>query len=177
MDATDGSAALKGALKSQFHAGLSMLRTAIERCPQDLWLRHPPRNAFWQVAYHDVFYTHFYLHTDHTSFRPWVGHREGVQHPDGIGGKADPGSKLPLIPEPYTRAQTLEYLSVTDDLVDSAIDAMDIARPDSGFPWYRMTKLEHQLVNLRHLQHHAAQLADRLRAQTDQGVGWVGSGR
>jgi len=36
-------------------------------------------------------------------------------------------------------------------------------------------KLEHQLVNLRHAQHHAAQLADRLRAAVDLGTRWVGA--
>ena len=32
-----------------------------------------------------------------------------------------------------------------------------------------MSKLEHQLVNLRHIQHHAAQLADRLRSAAMSG--------
>ena len=36
---------------------------------------------------------------------------------------------------------------------------------------------EHQLVNLRHIQHHAAQLADRLRTARDHGVRWVGGSR
>jgi antitoxin (DNA-binding transcriptional repressor) of toxin-antitoxin stability system len=40
-----------------------------------------------------------------------------------------------------------------------------------------MSKLEHQLVNIRHIQHHTAQLMDRLRASEDIGVKWVGAGR
>jgi hypothetical protein len=39
-----------------------------------------------------------------------------------------------------------------------------------------MTKLEHQIVNIRHVQHHAAHLAARLRAGgVAEVVPWVGS--
>jgi hypothetical protein len=40
-----------------------------------------------------------------------------------------------------------------------------------------MPKIEHQIVNIRHIQHGAAQLADRLRSKLNLGIGWVGSGR
>jgi hypothetical protein len=51
----------------------------------------------------------------------------------------------------------------------AALDKLDLENSQSGFPWYRMSKLEHQLVNLRHIQHHAAQLADRLRSAAMSG--------
>ena len=152
-----------------------MLREAIERCPEELWLSTEHRNAFWQIAYHALFYTHLYLSTEWSAFRPWQGHQSAVQHPDGDSRSGKPGSTLPLIPEPYTRAQTLACWDVYNASVDSAVDAMDLLSPQSGFPWYKMSKLEHQLVNLRHLQHHAAQLADRIRAALDTGIRWVGT--
>jgi hypothetical protein len=37
-----------------------------------------------------------------------------------------------------------------------------------------MPKLEHQFVNLRHIQHHTGQLADRLRQAANRGVQWLG---
>jgi hypothetical protein len=37
-----------------------------------------------------------------------------------------------------------------------------------------MSKLEHQFVNIRHIQLHGAQLADRLRSAADIGIKWVG---
>jgi hypothetical protein len=168
------TATMRGVLKSQLHAGMAMLREAVEKCPDDLWLSREPKNTFWQVAYHAVYFTHLYLHASHESFQPWAGHQAEVQHPDGIPGPPDPGSSLPLIPQPYAKAQVLAYWDVCDAMVDPAIDGFDLASPESGFPWYRMSKLEHQLVNLRHVQHHAAQLADRLRAALDTGVRWVG---
>jgi len=177
MNDTIDTATLRLILKSQYHAGLAMLREAIERCPDDIWLSTQPRNAYWQVAYHALYFTHFYLQKDHQAFHPWAEHQSAVQNPDGIPGPPEPGSTLPLIPEPYTRTQALACWDVCDQVVDSAVDALDLASPESGFPWYKMSKLEHQLVNLRHLQHHAAQLADRLRAALDTGVRWIGAGR
>jgi len=166
---------LRTVLKSQFHACLAMLREPIERCPDALWDDPAPTNAFWQVAYHTLFFTHLYLMPDEAAFRPWAQHQAGVQNPDGIAGPADPASTLPLIPEPYTREQVLAYWRVVDDMVDGAVDALDLSSPTSGFGWYRMSKLEHQVVNLRHAQHHAAQLADGLRAAADLGTRWVGA--
>jgi hypothetical protein len=151
---------LKTVLKSQYHAGLAMLREAIERCPDDEWRSRDHKNAFWQTAYHVLFFTHLYLQANEAAFRRWTQHQG-----DGDGTSGDP----------YTKAQVLEYWNLVDQMVDSAVDALDLENRESGFSWYRMSKLEHQLVNLRHVQHHAAQLADRLRSAADIGIKWVGS--
>src|SRR5215469_16662919 len=58
-------------------------------------------------------------------------------------------------------------------MVDDAVEALDLDRTESGFSWYRMFKLEHQFVNSRHIQHHGAQLIDRVRSAADIGVRWV----
>src|SRR5262249_26979023 len=123
------------------------------------------------------FFAHAYLSPDRESFRPWAEHQSGTQNDDGIAGEPDPDSTLPLIPRPYSREEALRYWGFLDGIVDSAVDALDLRRKDSGFPRYKMPKLEHQLVNLRHIQHHTAQLADRLRAACDVGVRWRGAYR
>jgi hypothetical protein len=174
--------ALRPILKNQIHAALAMLREGIERCPDDLWTDDGHPNAVWQLAYHTLYFTHMYLGPDHEAFRPWSEHRGDVQNPDGIAGPPEPGDPRPLVPQPYTREQVLAYWRWCDGWVDDAVDALDLASPESGFPWYRMSKLEHQLVNLRHVQHHAAQIADRLRNWSrrsggDIGVRWVGGSR
>ena len=166
---------LRPVLKSQYHASMAMLREAVELCPDELWQATGHVSAFWQVAYHTVFFTHLYLHRDESAFRPWTGHQRDVQRQDGLTGPADLESALPLLPNPYSRADVLEYWEVWDGMVNGAVDVMDLTSPECGFSWYRVSKLEHQLVNLRHLQHHAAQLADRLRTATDMHVKWVGS--
>ena len=163
------------ALVKQYRAGLAMLRDAVEKCPDDVWSSGEHANAFWQIAYHALYFTHLYLHPHLDEFVPWAGHQADVQHEDGIAGPADPDSSLPLTPDPYTRKQVLEYCDSLYDRVDDLVAGIDLESAESGFYWYPIPKLEHQLVNLRHLQHHTAQLADRLRNQVGVGVGWVGS--
>jgi hypothetical protein len=165
---------LRSVLKSQYHAALAMLREAIEQCPESTWYSTQPTNAFWQVAYHTLYFTHLYLQRNEAAFRAWEHQQSEVQHPDGIPGPADPNSALPLIPKPYSKAEVLAYWSVCDEMVNEAVDALDLQSPDSGFSWYRMSKLEHQIVNIRHIQHHTAQLADRLRSSAGIGIRWVG---
>jgi len=148
-------------LKSQYHAALAMLRDAIEQCPDAEWLSRDHKNAFWQVAYHVLFFAHLYLQQNETTFVLWSQH-----HGDDDGTRG----------EPYSKAQVLEYWSFVDHAVDGAVDLLDLESPESGFSWYTMSKLEHQLVNIRHVQHHSAQLADRLRSAADIGITWVGSG-
>jgi hypothetical protein len=151
---------LRAVLKSQYHASLAMLREAIERCPPEEWLSTNHKNAFWQVSYHALFFAHLYLQRNEAAFRLWEQHRgEG----DGIQG------------EPYTQAQVLEYWEFCDRMIDDAVDVLDLDSTESGFSWYRMSKLEHQFVNIRHIQHHAAQLIDRVRSAADVGIRWVGA--
>jgi hypothetical protein len=168
---------LRAILKSQYHAALAMLRETIERCPDDVWYSKEHTNSFWQVAYHALFFAHLYLQPNEAAFRPWEGHQSDVQHPDGIPGTADPNSTLPLIPKPYTKAEVLAYWNVCEQMVDDAVDALDLDSPDSGFSWYKVSKLEHQIVNIRHIEHHMAQLADRLRSSAGIGIRWVGARR
>jgi lambda repressor-like predicted transcriptional regulator len=166
---------LRAILKSQYHAALAMLLESIERCPEELWYSRDPQNAFWQVAYHTLFFAQVYLGPNAEAFSPWAHHQGDVQHPDGIAGRIDEASALPVLPEPYSRADVLAYWQVCDSMVDAAVDALDLRSPDSGFRWYRISKLEHQFVSIRHIQHHAAQLADRLRAAAHVGITWVGA--
>jgi hypothetical protein len=168
---------LRVVLKSQYHAALAMLRQSIEECPEDLWFSREQINAVWQTAYHTLYFAHLYLQVNEAAFRPWKHHQRNVQHEDGIAGPPDPNSKLPLLPEPYSREQVLEYWRFCDDMVDSAVDALDPLSLESGFHWYKMSKLEHQIVNIRHIQLGAAQLAARLRAELNIGLKWVGAGR
>jgi hypothetical protein len=169
--------ALRRILCSQYHAGLAMLRQAIERTPDDLWVSPAYPTRTWQLAYHTLFFTHLYLQPDEQAFRPWPKHVADVQYPDGIPGPADPESHRPLVAEPYSRAAVLEYREHVDGMVDAMVESLDLLSEESGFHWYPVSKLEHQLINLRHLQHGAAQLADRLRAACDLGIDWVGARR
>ena len=165
---------VKTALKSQYHASLEMLLEAVNKCPDELWLDTTSVNAFWQVAYHALYYVHMYLQPNLESFQPWEQNQKNVQFQNGFPGAPRAGSNLPLIPEPYTKAQLLEFLALCNGMVNSAIDTFDLLEKKSGFPWYTCTKLEHQIISIRHLQHHTAQLGDRLRGAGEEGLTWLG---
>ena len=81
----------------------------------------------------------------------------------------------PKTGKPYTKEEVLAYWNICESAIDRAVDALDMTNPDCGFFWYKVSKIEHQLISLRHLQHHMAQLGDRIRAATNTGIGWVGS--
>ena len=167
-DSTISMEALRSALKSQYHASLSMLRTAIRRCPDNLWTsRGGHANQFWRIAYHTLYYTHLYLQPNNRVFGPWEHHQRGIQRMDTPLGSR----------RPYTKAEVLAYWSICRSMVDDAVDALDLNNPQSGFSWYKVPKMEHQIVNIRHIQYHQAQLADRLRVATGAGVGWADARR
>jgi hypothetical protein len=56
-----GTDEIRKIIKSQYHASLAMLRETIERCPEELWMSTASTNAFWQIAYHAVFFAHLYM--------------------------------------------------------------------------------------------------------------------
>lgn len=162
-------------LKSQYHAALAMLRSAIADCPEELWLKAGHTNAYWQIAYHVIFFTHLYLHREDAAFMAWSGHQDDVAYPSAVKGGYKHEGMARELPVPYTKAQALEYCDLCDALVDQAVDSFDLESDSCGFGWYKMGKLEHQFVNIRHIQHHTAQLADRLRNDAGIAVSWVGA--
>jgi hypothetical protein len=169
----DAPNSLQKVLKSQYHASLAMLRKAIEQCPDEMWIGGEHLNSFWQIAYHALFYAHLYLQPNEAAFRPWEHHQMEVQNQDGLTFPADPKSNHPVIPQPYSKQQVLDYWSFVDQIVDATVDSIDLTNPESGFWWYKCSKLEHQFVNIRHIQHHSAQLSDRLRSKANIHVDWV----
>lgn len=163
---------IAAALKSQYHAALKTLRLTIEQCPDELWEAPPVRGVvFWRVAYHTLFFTHFYLQKDEHSLTPWKHHREEANFMTSIPWE---GNRPPKACTPYTRAEMLEYWDYVDSNVDGWVDGLDLAAPQCGFHWYPMGKLEHQIVNIRHIQNHAAALATRLRRDSEVQIAWVG---
>jgi hypothetical protein len=154
---------VRSALKSQYHASLAMLRQAIENCPDDLWTSgEHPRN-FWRIAYHAMFYADLYLGQNEEAFRRWEKHRED----------SPCLWETPPVVEPNTRAEVLEYLDRVDAKVDSVVDALDLDSQETGFHWYpNMAKLDHEMMNLRHIQGHVGQLSELLMARGID-IDWV----
>ncbi|MCC7144451.1 MAG: DinB family protein [Candidatus Eisenbacteria bacterium] len=162
---------LRPVLQSQYLAGLRMTRQAIDTCPEAIWAGGGYVNPSWQVVYHALFYTHFYLQASEDSFTPWELHRDGIQHMGASEGDSEPGDRV----VPYTIPEMQAYCDVVRDRVAPDVDALDLDAAGSGFSWYPISKLEHQFVNLRHLQHHAGQISERVRQGAGRHVDWVGA--
>jgi hypothetical protein len=131
-----------------------------------LWTSGAYANPCWHIAYHTLYYADLYLHQTEADFTPWEKHR-----PDHQRLTLRPTGSAPLIP--YSQAETLEYGRRVDAGVAAALARLDLTAPECGFSWYQMSKLEHQLVGLRHIQHHTGQLVDRLRHATGHGSPWT----
>ncbi|PHN06004.1 DinB family protein [Flavilitoribacter nigricans] len=153
---------IQQALKSQYHSALFTLEQTIRTCPPDLWTDPKYPNPYWQVAYHALHYAHLYLEQHLEDFQDWEKHREEHQW----------FSSEKML-TPYTPEELLEYCRFCREKVDRAMENLDLDHPESGFSWYQMPKLEHQIVNIRHIQHHAAQLTDRLRSGHGLGTPWI----
>lgn len=157
---------VKEIIRSQYGAALEMLRRAIVSCPDDLWHTPEYRNQSWNIAYHAVFFTHFYLHSSEEDFVPWEKHRRELVSfdtgPDGPEGEP-----------PYTKEDILAYHRLCLEQVPDHVDALDL-NADSGFHWLPFDKLELQFYNIRHLQQHTGELCERLGVVADIDVDWIG---
>jgi hypothetical protein len=156
-------------LERQYQASLAMLGQAIALCSDSLWTSAKYTNPFWHVAYHAIFYTHLYLHSSEAVFRPWESHKAGYQF---LGPRPWPPHETTKIESPYTKAEVLEYHGVCCAEVEARVPTLVLDTP-SGFEWLPFDKFELQLYNIRHIQHHTGQLADRLRTESNVGLKWV----
>ena len=152
---------IKEIIKSQYQASLEMLREAVIQCPDGLWANQVYKNQFWQVIYHALYYTHLYLQPSEKAFVPWAKNRTGTHRLEKEG-------------EPYTKGEILEYFDVCREQVEKQVPLLELDAP-SGFEWLPFNKLELQLYNIRHIQHHAGELSERLGATGDIEVQWVGT--
>ena len=153
---------IRTAFDSQFQAGLDMLEAAVRACPDDAWDSAVHVNRFWHVAYHALFYVHLYLFQAESEAAPWSGHRAGAH---SLGEEV----------EPYSREQVLEFVAFCREHARRQIAALDLVA-ESGFSWLPFGPVERLAYNLRHLQHHAGQLSERVRQDTGGRVRWVARG-
>jgi hypothetical protein len=157
----------KATVRRQFDAALDMLNNAIHACPDAVWFAPGP-HLFWYLAYHTIFWTDLYLSgQNESSFRP--------PSPFSLS-ELDEGA----FPErAYSKDELSAYLQHCRkrlDIVTAGMDETWIAEPCS-VPYRDMSKGELLLYNLRHVQHHAAQLNMLLRQKIDFAPPWVSKGR
>jgi hypothetical protein len=158
----------RGIVWRQFGAALEMLENAVRACPDELWGDRRRRPEFWYVAYHALFYLDLYL----------SGSAEGFAPPEPFTlDELDPAGRMPE--RVYTKAELLDYLGHCRAKCRATVGALtgESARERRVFAWVEMDAAELLLYNLRHVQHHAAQLNLLLRQATGEAPRWVAAAR
>jgi hypothetical protein len=160
-------------LAHQYEAALCMLNRCIDLCPDAAWNAPVANLAFCQVAFHTLFFTDVYLGADEESVR------DQPFHHDRPAFFRDYEELLPRRQQHlYDRPAIREYL---DYCRQKAADVVAAETAESltsghGFPRRPPTRAELHVYNIRHIQHHAAQLSLRLRLDSGMDVPWVGWG-
>jgi hypothetical protein len=147
----------------QFGAAIQMLENALLACPDALWSDRSRPPAFWYSVYHALFYLDLYLSDGVEGFTPPAPFTLGELETD-------------VLPERvYTKDELHAYLVHGREKCRAAIDTMTDERANRrcGFDWVDASNAEMLLYNLRHVQHHAAQLNLVLREATGASPGWV----
>lgn len=161
---------LKQSLWQQFGASIQMLENAITLWPQEDWHTHP---QFFYNAYHCLVFLDYYL----------TNPPEGFTSPLPFT-LAQPGDNIPaealddVLPNRiYSKQELLDYVqynrqkchTLIANLTEDSLAERWIEDP--GGMNYPM--LELLLYNMRHVQHHAAQLNMLLRNHLNNAPRWV----
>ncbi len=163
----------KDALVQQFHAALSMLRASVVACPDNRWEANVGTFPFWHVAYHTLYITDLYLSPNLGAFAPRSFHRE---HYEFFGRLPWPPFEEVVADNPFDKRLILDYVQLCREKASASVAAetdTSLSGP-SGFDWYKIPRGEFHLNNIRHIQHHAAQMSLALRRSDDIEIGWVG---
>jgi hypothetical protein len=152
---------IKNSLWNQFGASIDMLENAIQSCPDKLW---NVNLSFSLNAYHTLFYLDYYLTLDPVGFGP----RQPFTHSEF----EDEASEVPI-----SKNEILNYIEFNRKKCYNLI--MSLTNELSESRWINESKsmdysvFEILLYNMRHVQHHAAQLNLMLRQAIDDAPDWV----
>jgi hypothetical protein len=140
----------------------------VKACPDDVWGDRSRQPEYWYLVYHTLFWLDLYL----------GGSVEGFAPPAPFTlVELDPAGVLP--DRVYSKSELLAYLEHGRAKCRATIEALteEKARESCRFGWGETSFLELLLYNMRHVQHHAAQLNLILRQTIDSAPGWVARAR
>jgi hypothetical protein len=154
----------KAIIWHQFGATIDMIENAMLACPERLWSDRSKQPEFWYTVYHALFWLDCYLSNSLEGFAPPA--------PFTLDELDERG----LLPERvYAKDELHAYLEHGRKKCRATIEALtdDKARQRCGFEWLDINVAELLLYNMRHVQHHAAQLNLILRQTIDSAPRWV----
>ena len=164
---------LKQLLTNQYAAALCTLNACIDRCPEAAWNAPVGNLAFCQVVFHTIFYADYYLGPGERGFRDQLFHRT---HPGFFRDYEELEDRVPVLL--YDRPMIKSYLEHCHHKAVDVIakESAESLAGSSGFERRTFSRAELHVYNIRHIQHHAAQLSLRLRLDFGESISWFGSG-
>jgi hypothetical protein len=160
---------IKESIWNQFGASIDMLHNAIERWPAEQW---DTKKRPLYISYHTLIFLEYYLTIPPKNFSP------ALPYTVNDDWKQIEGAVDDLIPsKDYTKKELLSYLAACRvkcfKLIASLNDKNlnDRWIDDSGRRNYSIVEI--LLYNMRHVQHHAAQLNMMLRQEINDSPKWV----
>jgi hypothetical protein len=164
---------VKRLIASQYEASLCTLAHCIAKCPEGLWNVRVAKYPFCQVAFHTLFFADYYLGPDADSLRQQPFH---LANPDLFGDYEQLQEREPE--SLYEMRQIEGYLAFVRGKAAATIAAeteTDLCAA-ARFARRNCSRAELHVYNIRHIQHHAAQLILRLRLDTGVDIPWIGAG-
>jgi hypothetical protein len=156
---------LRDILWRQFGATIESMERAIAACPDAIWGDQERNPQYWYLVYHTLFFLDCYLTDPGIEFAPPAPFTMSEMDPSGI------------LPERvYTKAEMQDYLEFGRAKCRALIAGLtdERGKEPRRFGSVDGTLVEGLIYNLRHVQHHTAQLNLILRQETDSAPGWVG---
>lgn len=163
----------KTLIAHQFEAALCTLNACVDRCPEATWMTRVANYKFCQVVFHTLFFTDYYLGPNEEAFRRQPFHRNNEQF-FGDYEEFEDRAPVRLYDKPPIYTYITHCRTKATEVIAAETDASLAAR--TGFKRRDISRAELYVYNIRHIQHHSAQLSLRLRLDTGDGVPWVGSG-
>jgi len=159
----------KNLIANQYEAALSTLNTCIDRCPPDAWNGPVGNLAFCQAVFHTLFFADCYLGIDTEALKAQAFHRENVDFFRDYEEMEDREQKLL-----YDKPAITKYVEHCrrKGLATIAAETEETLKARCGFYWLEFTRAELYVYNIRHIQHHAAQLSLRLRLNKAAEIPW-----
>lgn len=157
-------------IESQYKASLGMLRSAINRVPEEQWNNEEYSNPNWQIAYHILWGINFYLGANPESYIPFDRALEGAE---SLGGTHDWENPDPgvVVEGHHTKEDLFTFIDFLENSLPQRIAALPLEEY-SGFEWYPYSRLELHINTIRHTQHHTAQIIERLKVKGITGFQW-----
>jgi hypothetical protein len=161
---------MKESLWNQFGASIDMLINAISNCPDD-YFETPQR--FYYIAFHSTIFLDYYSTIPPNDFSPRLSFTQKEL-------KDRPKEAIDdLIPDKiYSKQELITYLKQSREKCKQLIDSLTNENLNQRFTEGDEPNdmdypiLEIILYNLRHTQHHAAQLNMLLRQDIDKHMEW-----